>query len=690
MTEHSFTNKLINEKSPYLLQHAHNPVNWNPWGQGAFEKAKSEDKLLLVSIGYATCHWCHVMERESFEDPELALYLNKHFVPVKVDREERPDVDKIHMDALQALGQQGGWPLNMFLTAEGKPFTGGTYFPPKPMYGRKSFRELLENLVLIWENEREKIYSTADEITSHLQQQAVPSYNGLLELNWEVEEKVVSQFRESFDSQHGGFNQQLQNKFPPSMGLMLLLRHYDRTGTAMSLEMVEKTLQKMFAGGIYDQLGGGLSRYSTDYEWLVPHFEKMLYDNSLFIWALIETFQVTRNPLYETAVRDVLTYVARDMTSPQGAFFSAEDADSEGVEGKFYLWSKAEVSEILGAETVKLACAYWDITDKGNFESSNILNRPMSDEEVAEQFSITTEEMQVQLRDAREKLLAVRSQRIRPLLDDKVLTSWNALMISAFARAARVFDDTDFEMRAVRAADFIFENLRDESGRLLRRWRDGEARYLAYLCDYAQLAVACLDLYETTYDPEWFQKAVELCQVINRLFRNDDGPYYDTGIDGENLLTRNAEGYDGVEPSGNSSVTNAFLRLRSYGLSPEFYSDAQRTIRSFAPHLKQAGVSFSAMLGALHFSLSEPKEIIISGRRGDPETEALLKEVRSEYHPNIVVAFVENGESPETEKIIPLASGRVMVNERATVYVCQNQTCQLPVHSIEELRKLLN
>jgi len=465
----------------------------------AYEAGKSEDKLLLVSIGYATCHWCHVMERESFEDPELALYLNKHFVPVKVDREERPDVDKIHMDALHALGQQGGWPLNMFLTPERKPVTGGTYFPPKPMYGRKSFRELLENLVFIWENEREKIYSTADEITSHLQQQAVPSYNGLPELNWEVEEKAVAQFRESFDSQHGGFNQQLQNKFPPSMGLMLLLRHYDRTGNAMSLEMVEKTLQKMFAGGIYDQLGGGLSRYSTDYEWLVPHFEKMLYDNSLFIWALIETFQVTRNPLYETAVRDVLTYVARDMTSPQGAFFSAEDADSEGVEGKFYLWSKAEVMEILGAETGKLACAYWDITEKGNFESSNIPNRPMSDEEVAEQFSITTEEMQVQLRAAREKLLAVRSQRIRPLLDDKVLTSWNALMISAFARAARVFDDTDFEMRAVRAADFIFENLRDESGRLLRRWRDGEARYPAYLCDHAQLAAACLDLYETTY-----------------------------------------------------------------------------------------------------------------------------------------------------------------------------------------------
>jgi len=433
MTAYPFTNKLVHEKSPYLLQHAHNPVDWHPWGNEAFEKAKNEDKLLLVSIGYATCHWCHVMERESFEDPELAAYLNAHFVPVKVDREERPDVDKIYMDSLHALGQQGGWPLNMFVTPEGKPVTGGTYFPPKPLYGRKSFRELLETLASIWKNEREKIFSTADQLTAHLKQKAVSTAGGHPELNWEAEEQAVTQFRDSFDSRHGGFKQQQQNKFPPSMGLMLLLRHFHRTGNEHSLEMVEKTLQKMFAGGIYDQLGGGLSRYSTDYEWLVPHFEKMLYDNSLFVWALIETFQITKNPLYETAVRDVLTYVARDMTSPEGAFFSAEDADSEGVEGKFYVWSKAEILEILGPENGELACAFWDITENGNFEGNNIPNRPRSDEDVAEQFRITTDEMRIQLRTAREKLMAVRSKRVRPLLDDKVLTSWNALMISAFA-----------------------------------------------------------------------------------------------------------------------------------------------------------------------------------------------------------------------------------------------------------------
>ncbi|MEC9011481.1 MAG: thioredoxin domain-containing protein [SAR324 cluster bacterium] len=689
MTVYSFSNKLIHEKSPYLLQHAHNPVDWYPWGTAAFAKAKEEDKLLLVSIGYATCHWCHVMERESFEDPELAAFLNAYFVPVKVDREERPDVDKIHMDALHALGQQGGWPLNMFVTPEGKPVTGGTYFPPRPMYGRKSFRELLETLALIWKDEREKIFTTADQLTAHLQQKAVPTADGHPELNWEAEEQTVAQFRESYDSQHGGFKQQQQNKFPPSMGLMLLLRHYKRTGEAHSLEMVEMTLQKIFAGGIYDQLGGGLSRYSTDYEWLVPHFEKMLYDNSLFVWALIETFQITKNPLYESAVRDVLAYVSRDMTSPAGAFFSAEDADSEGVEGKFYVWLKAEVLKILGAESGELACAFWDITENGNFEGSSIPNRPRSDEDVAAQFRITPEEMRETLRTAREKLMAVRSKRVRPLLDDKVLTSWNALMISAFARASRVFNDPEFEKMATRAADFIFNNLFDDSGRLLRRWRDGEARFPAYLCDHAQLSVACLDLYEATYDPVWFQKAVELSDKINRLFRNPDGPYYDTGTDGEVLLTRNAEGYDGVEPSGNSSLAHAFLRLRAYGLAPQYYEDTQRIFQGFAQHLEQAGVSFSAMLGGLHFSLSVAKEVVISGRCGEAETELLLDELRREYHPNIVVSFVENGESPETEKIIPLASGRAMVNDSATAYVCQNQTCQIPVHSVEELRQLL-
>ena len=689
MTIYSFSNQLIKEKSPYLLQHAHNPVDWYPWGELAFKKAKKEDKLLLISIGYATCHWCHVMERESFEDSKLAEFLNAHFVAVKVDREERPDIDKIYMDALHALGQQGGWPLNMFVTPEGKPITGGTYFPPKPMYGRISFSEILQGIASVWKDEREKIFSSADQLTSHLEKIAVPSSKGYIKMDWGLEEKTVSQFRDTFDSLNGGFNHQPQNKFPPSMGLMLLLRHYKRTGEAHSLEMVEKTLQKMFAGGIYDQIGGGLSRYSTDYKWLVPHFEKMLYDNSLFVWALIETFQITKNHLYETIIRDVLAYISRDMTSPEGAFFSAEDADSEGVEGKFYVWSRDEVIKILGKEIGELACFFWDISEDGNFEGSNILNRKYTDEFVAKKFQINPEEMREKIKTARAKLMNVRSKRIRPFLDDKVLTSWNALMISAFARASRVFNDLEFEKKATRAADFIFNNLFDKNGRLLRRWRQGESRFPAYLCDYSQLTLACLDLYETTYDTKWFKKATELSEETNRLFRNADGPYFDSGNDGEVLLTRNAEGYDGVEPSGNSTLANAFLKLHAYGLSSKFYEDAQRIFHSFAPQMEQAGISFAAMLGGLHFSLSKAKEIVISGRRGEKKTELLLDELRREYHPNIVVSFLENGEDIETEKIIPLTSGRSMVNDMATVYVCEDKSCKMPVQSVEELRKLL-
>ena len=689
MTIYSFSNQLLKEKSPYLLQHAHNPVDWYPWGELAFQKAKKEDKLLLISIGYATCHWCHVMERESFEDSKLAEFLNAHFVSVKVDREERPDIDKIYMDALHALGQQGGWPLNMFVTPEGKPITGGTYFPPKPMYGRISFSEILHGIASVWKDEREKIFSSAEQLTSHLEKNAVPSSKGLIKMDWGLEDKTVSQFRDTFDSLNGGFNHQPQNKFPPSMGLMLLLRHYKRTGEAHSLEMVEKTLQKMFAGGIYDQLGGGISRYSTDFKWLVPHFEKMLYDNSLFVCALIETFQITKNHQYETIVRDVLAYISRDMTSPEGAFFSAEDADSEGVEGKFYVWSRAEVIQILGKEIGELACFFWDISEDGNFEGSNILNRKYSDEFVAKQFQINPEEMREKIRTARTKLMTVRSKRIRPFLDDKVLTSWNALMISSFARASRVFNDLEFEKKATRAADFIFNNLFDKTGRLLRRWRQGESRFPAYLCDYAQLTLACLDLYETTYDTKWFKKAKELSEETNRLFRNADGPYFDSGNDGEVLLTRNAEGYDGVEPSGNSSLANAFLKLHAYGLSSKFYEDAQRIFKSFAPQIKQAGISFSAMLGSLHFSFSKAKEIVISGRRGEKKTELLLAELRREYHPNIVVSFLENGKDSETEKIIPLTSGRSMVNDLATAYVCEDKSCKMPVQSVGELRKLL-
>ncbi len=685
-----YTNRLIHEKSPYLLQHAHNPVDWYPWGTEGFEKAKNESKMVLVSIGYATCHWCHVMERESFEDPELATYLNEYFVAIKVDREERPDVDKIYMDALHAQNQQGGWPLNMFLTPEGMPVTGGTYFPPDNRYGRPSFRHVLETITNLWQKERERVYKTAETLTTHLKEQASFISTESVDWSWDAEEKAITYFKQSYDHREGGFELQAQNKFPPSMGLMLLLRYHKRTGDPLALAMVQVTLKKMFGGGIYDQLGGGLSRYSTDYQWLVPHFEKMLYDNALFTWALIEAFQVTKNHFYQQAAEDVLSYIERDMRSPEGAFYSAEDADSEGEEGKFYVWSNDEILETLGTELGQQAFAYWKVEKGGNFEmGQSILHRPDTEEDVAEKLGISVETLQKNMKEARQKLLKVRSQRIRPLCDDKILVSWNGLMISAFARAARVFDRPHYGKIATEAAEFILSKLINEKGRLLRRYRQEEARFHAYLCDYAQLAAACLDLYEYSYELKWFKTAVRLMNEINDLFKNENGPYFDVGRDAEALLTRNMEGYDGVEPSGNSTSALMFLKLDSYGIPSQYYEDAQRILKGFARHLEQAGVNFAAMHWALHWMLSKPKQVVIVGESGEPATESLLKIVRQGYYPNIITVFVPKADQALIAETIPLAVAREAINGKATAYVCQNMTCQLPVHSPDALKEQL-
>ena len=681
-----FSNRLIHEKSPYLLQHAHNPVDWQPWTPEAFAQAQAQDKLVLVSIGYATCHWCHVMERESFEDPGLAEFLNAYFVTIKVDREERPDVDKLYMDALHALGQQGGWPLNMFVLPDGRPVTGGTYFPPRDLYGRPSFRTVLEKLVQLWRGDRGKLEHVAGELLGHLQNNAQPQGSEAALPGWEAEAATTEYFRKSYDPDHGGFLLQSQNKFPPSMGLQLLLRHHVRTGNPESLEMVEHTLQKMLAGGIYDQIGGGLSRYSTDYEWLVPHFEKMLYDNALFVWALLEAHQVTGKAVYADGARDVLTYIERDMRSPEDAFYSAEDADSEGVEGKFYVWTPNEVREVLGSELAEQVCAFWDISDSGNFEGNSIPNRPRSATEVAEHLGLTIDELTRNLAEARSKLLEVRSRRIRPLRDDKVLTSWNALMISAFARASRILDEPRYEAMAVAAAEFVFQHLRDDSGRLLRRWREGESRFPAYLVDHAQLAVAGLDLYEATYNMEWFCKARDLMVAADRLFRNDEGAYFDTGEDAERLLTRSAEGYDGVEPSGNSAAAQVFLRLHACTGDSDFLENGLRILSGFSGHLQQAGPSFAAMLQALHAYHSGIREVVIVGTRGEPETESLLSVVRREFQPNTVTVFVPVGEESSVASAIPLAQDRTVINGHATAYVCQNFACGLPVHTPDDLR----
>jgi uncharacterized protein YyaL (SSP411 family) len=687
---HAHTNRLAREKSPYLLQHAHNPVDWYPWGEEAFSKAQAEDKLVLVSIGYATCHWCHVMERESFEDETLARYLNEHFVAIKVDREERPDVDKIYMDALQAMGQQGGWPLNMFTTPDGRPVTGGTYFPPEQRHGRPGFLQVLEILSDAWSHKREDITGNAEALTGHLQQHAGLRSEPGLQWDHRPLDAAVAQYRQTYDREHGGFALQPQNKFPPSMGLLLLLRHHARGGDAQALEMVERTLQAMVAGGIYDQLGGGLSRYSTDHQWLVPHFEKMLYDNALFAQALIETHRVTGKAFYRAYAEDVLEYVLRDMTSPEGAFYSAEDADSEGEEGRFYVWTPEEVRALLPAEVAEAALAYWDIRPGGNFEHGRSIPhaaRPLA--EVARKLGIGDEVLGERLQHARELLFAQRGKRVRPLRDDKVLTSWNALMISAFARAGAAFAEPRYGEAALRAGTFLRTRLKDGEGRLLRRYRDGEARFKGYLVDHAAFALACLDLYESSGDAAWFDEARQLMGEVNRLFRNESGPYYDTGSDAEALLTRTMEGYDGVEPSGNSSAALAFLRLHAYGVRDGCLEDALRILSAFRVHVERAGVSFSAMLAALDFHLGPPVEIAIVGDPGAADTQALLDAVRRRYLPCAVLAVAVPGETAALGARIPLLQGRQALGGRATAYVCREMACKLPVHSPQELEAQL-
>ena len=683
------TNRLIDQKSPYLLQHAYNPVDWFPWCQEAFDKAKSEQKLILVSIGYATCHWCHVMERESFEDLETADYLNKNFVAVKVDREERPDIDQVFMDALHALGEQGGWPLNMFATPDGRPFTGGTYFPPKPMYGRQSFRQILEGIRYYWHKEKSKIHETADQLTAYLRKAPAPQPLDEPLPQWDCVEETVQAYRRAFDSEDGGFALQRPNKFPPSMGLQLLLRYHLRTQIPSDLFMVELTLSKMRNGGIYDQVGGGLCRYSTDYQWLVPHFEKMLYDNALFAQTSLECFQVTSNPLYREIAEDIFQYITRDMMAESSAFCSAEDADSEGHEGLFYLWSADEFKKTVQDKYSESLAKYWNVTPQGNFEGKNILNVSQSIKVFGEQLGLEENEWQKIIKYARRNLQDVRAQRIRPLKDDKILVSWNALMISSFAQAARILERNEYGITANNALAFIEEHLINQEGRLLRRYRDGDAKFPAYLCDYAQLGLACLDIYAWNYEPQYVLKAHHWANEINRLFLNPDGAYFETGFDAEEVLVRKADGYDGVEPSGNTSTALLFLKLASFGMGSGFLRDAERILHSFSPHLHQAGVNFSAMLNALIWARKGGTEIVVSGAESNLETQQVLQWLRQSFLPEVVIAFIPSDDPDPVSQQIPIAEGRASLDERLLVHVCQGQLCHAPVHDLPSLKNLI-
>jgi uncharacterized protein YyaL (SSP411 family) len=692
-------NRLAFETSPYLLQHADNPVDWYPWGDEAFERATREDKPIIVSIGYSSCHWCHVMEHECFEDPEIAAIMNEHFVCVKVDREERPDVDEIYMTAVQMMGVGGGWPLNVFVTPDGVPFFGGTYFPPKTYANRMGWPDLMQRISAAWKEDRSRILEQSSKLVEALRSSS--RYAAADDLpEPDLLARTARNLGANFDEKYGGFGG--APKFPPHLALRFLLRHHVRTGDERPLEIVEHTLRRMAAGGIYDQLGGGFHRYSTDERWLVPHFEKMLYDNAQLARAYVEAFQVTGDPEYERVVRETLDYVLREMTEESGGFRSATDADSEGREGVFFVWTEPEIDELLGDGAALFKRAY-GIDRAGNFTDvhhptppgepgMNVLHLPTSLEDLARAEGRARDELEDLLAEQRDRLLERRKSRIRPGLDDKVLASWNGLMIAAFAYAGRVLDEPRYLDAAVRAADFVLRELRDGEGRLLRTHRAGESRIRAFLKDHAFLIDACLDLYEATFDLRWLNEARSLADDMNRLFSDEEeGGWYHTAIDAEELLTRSMTPHDGAIPSGNGAATQVMLRLAVLTGEEGYRERADAALRRFAGAMERASRATLGLLIALDERLHEDGEIAIVGPPGEESTRTLLRKIHSEYLPGVALALLDpEGNGAEVESRVPLLHGKTLVDGGPAVYVCRSYACRAPVTSVAGVERALS
>ena len=695
-------NRLINEKSPYLLQHAFNPVEWYPWGEEAFARARAEQLPIFLSVGYATCHWCHVMERESFENDSIAAIMNRFFVCIKVDREERPDVDKVYMTALQGMGQNGGWPMSMFLTPDLKPFFGGTYFPPDTRYGRAGFPDVLTRIHDVWEKEREKIFESANGIITALRE--MPAATGG-KIEGAVLDTCYRQFERTFDPVFGGFGG--GPKFPRPAVLDFLLRYHNRTEEPKALTMVTKTLQKMALGGMYDHVGGGFHRYSVDGEWRVPHFEKMLYDQAQLVQAYIDAFQVTKDPFYSAIAREVLDYVLRDMTHPDGGFYSAEDADSpkpespaEEGEGAFYVWTKKELFDVLGEDAARTWCLYYGVEEGGNaphdpqmeFTGRNILYVARSVKETAVALGKTEGDVQARLISSKKKLFAVREARPRPRLDDKVICSWNGLMIGAFARAYQVLGDERYLRASRRGAEFVFNHLYDAPTKTLRRrYRDGESRYEAHLDDYAFLVHGLLDLYEASFEATWFVRAMELTQKQISLFKDDrNGGFFDTSGKDSTILIRMKEQYDGAEPTGNSLAAMNLLRLARMTGDDALLELGQQTIFQFGDVLMKQPVVMPAMAAACAFFLDPPRQIILAGMKQDPAMQRLLYEVHARYIPNKVVLLADGGEEQrQLAKYNSFLQSIVMVDGKVTAYICEDFVCELPTSDPAVVSQLL-
>jgi uncharacterized protein YyaL (SSP411 family) len=671
-------NRLANETSPYLLQHAGNPVDWFPWGSEALERAREQDKPILLSIGYAACHWCHVMERESFEDPATAELMNEHFVSIKVDREERPDLDAIYMDAVQAMTGSGGWPLTAFLTPDGEPFYAGTYFPNEPRHGMPAFGSVLEAVADVWEHRREEARTQSARIveaidrTGRLAASAEP-------LADEILTQASQALRRAFDPRWGGFGG--APKFPQPMTLEFLLRMHLR-GAPDALDMVLVTLDKMAAGGIYDQVGGGFHRYSTDERWLVPHFEKMLYDNALLIRLFVHAWQVVGDENHRRIAVETSDYLLRELRHPDGGFFSSQDADSEGVEGKFFVWSWDELVEVAG-EPVATALG---ARPEGNWEGTNVLWRPVPLGAIAGELGIDAAELERDLETARGRLSELRERRVRPATDDKVLAAWNAMAIGALAEAGRAFDRRDYVDAAVRAAGFVLERLRGDDGRLLRSWRDGRAGRPAFADDHALMVDACLTLYETTFELSWFETARDLAEDLLRLFHDEErGGFFQTGADAERLVVRPKELVDNAVPSGNSVAAEVLQRLTHLTGDDRYERAGVGALRLVRDAMAGAPGGFGHALGALDLYLSNAKEVAIVGAPESPGTRALAAEVTSKrFLPNHVLAVAPAEDEPARDAVA-LLRDRSQLNGEPTAFVCERFVCKLPVADPEAL-----
>ncbi len=689
-------NRLAKEKSPYLLQHAGNPVDWFPWGDEAFEAARRAGKPIFLSIGYATCHWCHVMEHESFEDPEVAALMNETFVNIKVDREERPDIDQVYMTVCQMMTGSGGWPLTVLMTPDKKPFFAGTYFPRETRHGRIGMLELAPRIGRLWADERDKVSGSAEQITARLEAVAGGRSAGAVDRT--LPDRAVRELAGRYDAVHGGFNS--APKFPSPHNLTLLARYAALEDEPKTLEMVDHTLERMHRGGIFDQVGHGFHRYSTDVRWLLPHFEKMLYDQALLVFASVEASLAGGQADHRRTAEETITYVLRDMTSPDGAFFSAEDADSEGEEGRFYVWTADELEAVLGPDDAAVARGVWNVAADGNFadeatgETSgvNILHRTESEAELAERLGVDVDVFRDRIESIRKRLFANREQRVHPLKDDKVLADWNGLMAAALARAGRVFDRPEWVDAAGRAVDFAVTRMRDADRRLHHRWRDGELSIPGFLDDHAFLIGALLELYDATLDSRHLERAVELQAAADSLFWDaEHGGCFFAAADNEPLLVRQKEIYDGAIPSGNSATAANLLRLARLTGNTDHAERADRIFAAFASDTARGASAHSHLADAMLLARTPSMEIVIAGEPEASDTAALLEVIRSRYLPQATVLLVSPGpEGDRIRRLAPFTEGHMLVDGRAAAYVCRDFACRQPVTEPAELARLLD